>query len=90
MKCSPETFRKAHAIFNDFARAFPGTTARDWKEVLCSLLPAFLAEAEGREIPPPAPRESTLEMDAWRMNDLIEMSMWLGTELGIEFKDDAK
>lgn len=90
MKCSPEAFRCAHALFGDFARSFPGTTAAQWKIALCCLFPAFLAEAEGREIPPPAPRESTLEMDGARMNELIECMLWLGAEVGVEFRDDAK
>lgn len=87
MKCSPEAFRCAHALFGDFARAFPGTTAAQWKVALLCLFPAFLAEANGEPIPPPAPRESTLEMDAYRMNELIEFCLWLGAEIGVEFKD---
>lgn len=87
MKCSPDAFRCAHAIFNDFARAFPGTTAAQWKVALLCLFPAFLAEANGDPIPAPAPRESTLEMDGPRMNELIEMCLWLGAEVGVEFKD---
>ena len=76
-------------MFSDFARHFPGTTATEWKIALLVLFPAFLAESEGREIPPPAPRESTMEMEAGRMNNLIEMVYWLGAEIGVEFRNDA-
>lgn len=83
-------FRLLHALFSDFARAFPPTTAAQWKIALCCLFPAFLAEAEGRPIPPPAPRESTMEMDAARMNELIEMTLWLAAELGVAISHDSK
>ena len=90
MRASPEAFRKLHAIFGDFARAYPGTSSAEWKEALVSLLPAFLAEAEGRPIPVSLPRESTRTMAAWRMDNLIEMCLWLGAEIGVVFKDDCK
>ena len=89
MKCSQVAFKKAHAIFGDFARAFPGTTAVEWKAALLSLFPAFLAEADGDPIPPPAPRESTLSMDSARMNELIEFVTWLGVEIGVAFQHDC-
>lgn len=73
----------AHALFSDYARAFPGFTTSQWKEFLITIFPAFLAEAEGRPIPPPIPRESTLTMSAETMSNLIEMCLWLGAELGI-------
>lgn len=88
MKCSPEAFRCAHAIFGDYARAFPGTTAAQWKAALLVLWPIFAAEANGHPLPAPAPRESTLEIDGPRMNDLIECCLWLGAEVGVDFKED--
>lgn len=90
MNCTKQQHRAAHAVFDDFARAFPPTTGRQWKEALCSLLPAFLAEAEGHPIPPPSPRRSTLEMDVSEMSNLIECCLWLGAELGVAISHEEK
>lgn len=88
MRASRPQFKKLHALYGDYARAFPGTTSAQWKEVLGSLYPAFLAEAEGRPIPEPAPRESTLAMSGHTMNDVIEFAQWLGCCIGVEFPED--
>lgn len=87
MKCSPEAFRLLHAVFGDFARAFPGTTALEWKAALLTLAPAFIAQADGRPIPTLGPRRSTLELSTGEVNEAIECCMWLGAELGVSFLD---
>lgn len=85
---TPGQSKAAHALFTAFARHYPGTTKDEWKAALLSLFPAFLAEADGEPIPPPADVESTREMTAERCAELIEFLLWLGTEIGVSFRRD--
>ncbi len=85
---SDQQFKLLHAVIGDIARAYPEWTAAQWKAYLITLAPSFIAEASGFPIPPPHARESTMTMDAYRMNDMIECCMWLGSEIGVEFKCD--
>lgn len=85
MKCSPKQFKMLHAIVADFARTYPGYTPVQWKELLVTIFPAFLAQADGLPLSVPPRRASTLSMDVERMSELIECCLWLGSEIGVVF-----
>lgn len=85
---SDQQFKLLHAVIGSFARAYPEWSALQWKEYLLIIAQAFIAEASGYPIPMPHARESTMTMDAYRMNDMIECCLWLGSVIGVEFKCD--
>lgn len=79
----------AHALIGAIARHFPGADPCELKHELIARFPQFLAQAEGRRVlPRRAIRESTAEMESARFSNLIEFLLWIGTEMGVQFRND--
>lgn len=85
---SAQQNRAVHALITALARHFPGVDASELKIALCVYFPLFLAEADGRPMPEPGAPESTSAMTPARCGELIECLLWLGAELGVQFRHD--
>lgn len=83
MNCRPPQHKALHAAFDALARAYPPLTARDVKQYLLTELPRYLAQAEGREIPPRTKRASTLEMSAAEVNEALAFIDWFAAGAGV-------
>lgn len=76
-----------HALIGGYVRRFPGIDANEWKGILAVWFPLFLAEADGQPIPEPDEPESTSAMTAARCNEFIEFVLWLGSQIGVQFRN---
>lgn len=88
MKCDPRAHRALNATIDAFARHFPNAPKAQLKDALLARVPLFVAEAEGRDMPPLLPRRSTLEMSGAEVVEAIACLIWLADEMGVVFSLD--